>query len=95
MTASSRVGWAWQVRARSSDEPPNSIATAASAIIVPVVIDGSWELMRYRMKPVPFGVRVTCRVLPPVDQGAFPPKELVGVVEGRIRAALAEIRLSA
>ncbi len=33
--ASGRVGWAWQVRAMSSEEAPNSIASAASAIIVP------------------------------------------------------------
>ena len=29
-TASERVGWAWQVRAISSAEPPNSISTTAS-----------------------------------------------------------------
>jgi hypothetical protein len=34
-TASDIVGWAWQVRARSSAEPPNSISTAASWIISP------------------------------------------------------------
>src|SRR5262245_41969420 len=33
LTASVRVGWAWQVRARSSAEPENSMITAASAII--------------------------------------------------------------
>ena len=35
LMASERVGWAWQVRARSSAEPPNSISTAASWIISP------------------------------------------------------------
>src|SRR5438105_2376421 len=35
LTASVSVGWAWQVRAMSSDEAPNSIATAASAIMLP------------------------------------------------------------
>src|SRR5437868_220185 len=35
LTASDRVGWAWQVRARSSAEPPNSISTTASWIISP------------------------------------------------------------
>ena len=34
-TASFSVGCAWQVRAKSSAEPPNSISTAASAIMVP------------------------------------------------------------
>lgn len=36
-TASDMVGWAWQVRARSSDEPPNSIRTASSWIISPAL----------------------------------------------------------
>ena len=35
LTASDMVGWAWQVRARSSEEPPNSITTAASWISSP------------------------------------------------------------
>ncbi len=30
-----QVGWAWQVRAMSSEEAPNSIATAASPIMLP------------------------------------------------------------
>ena len=34
-TDSDMVGCAWQVRARSSAEPPNSISTAASWIISP------------------------------------------------------------
>ena len=34
-TASVSVGCAWQVRARSSADPPNSISTAASAIMLP------------------------------------------------------------
>ena len=35
LIASSSVGWGWQLRARSSEDAPNSIASAASAIIVP------------------------------------------------------------
>src|ERR1700683_1742065 len=34
LTASLTVGWAWQVRAMSSAEAPNSMAIAASAIMV-------------------------------------------------------------
>jgi len=34
LTVSVSMGWAWQVRARSSAELPNSMATAASAIIL-------------------------------------------------------------
>lgn len=64
------------------------IRAMPSARVVPVAIDGSWELLRHRLRPVPFGVRVTCRVLEPLEQGDFPLKELVGVVEERIRAAV-------
>jgi 1-acyl-sn-glycerol-3-phosphate acyltransferase len=69
--------------------------TAPSAVIVPVAIDGSWELMRYGMRPVPFGVRVKCTVLAPIAQGEFPIKELSGVIEGRIRAVVDAGRQSA
>ena len=48
------------------------IRTTPSAVIVPVVIDGSWELMRYRMRPVPFGVRVRCTMLAPIYQNEHP-----------------------
>ena len=68
------------------------IRATPSAVIVPVAIDGSWELMRYRMRPVPFGVRVRCNVLAPIHQEAHPLKELVVIVEERIRTAVAEGR---
>ena len=42
-TASDMVGWAWQVRARSSDEPPNSISTATSWIISPAPKPTMWR----------------------------------------------------
>lgn len=64
------------------------VRAAPSAIIVPVAIDGSWELLRYRMRPVPYGVRVTCKALAPVDAKEYSPKDLVGVVEKRIREEL-------
>ena len=64
------------------------IRTTPSAVIVPVAIDGSWELMRYRMRPVPFGVRVRCTVLAPVFQNEFPVKEIGRIAEQRIRASL-------
>lgn len=68
------------------------VRTTPSATIVPVAIDGSWELMRYGMRPVPFGVRVKCTVLPPIGPKEYPPNELAGVVEERIRAALSARR---
>jgi 1-acyl-sn-glycerol-3-phosphate acyltransferase len=71
------------------------LRAAPSATVVPVAIDGPWELMRYRMRPVPFGVRVKCTVLAPIGQGDYPAKELVGVVEERIRRAVTDGRSAA
>jgi 1-acyl-sn-glycerol-3-phosphate acyltransferase len=62
---------------------------APSATIVPVAIDGSWELMRYSMWPIPFGVRVKCTVLAPISRHEQSDKEVVRVVEDRIRGAMA------
>lgn len=65
------------------------VRATPSAAIIPVAIDGSWELMRYSVRPIPFGVRIRCTVLEPVDRTAYPAKELAGVAEKRIREALA------
>jgi 1-acyl-sn-glycerol-3-phosphate acyltransferase len=61
---------------------------APSATIVPVAIDGSWQLMRYGMRPVPFGVRVKCTVLAPISRHEQSAKAVVRVVEERIREAV-------
>ncbi len=59
-----------------------------SATIVPVSIDGSWELMRYRMRPIPFGVRVRCTVLAPIGQDEYHARDIAGIIENRIRESL-------
>jgi 1-acyl-sn-glycerol-3-phosphate acyltransferase len=61
---------------------------APSATIVPVAIDGSWRLMRYGMRPVPFGVQVKCTVLAPISRHEQSAKAVVRVVEDRIREAV-------
>jgi len=63
-----------------------------SATIVPVAIDGSWELMRYRMRPIPFGVRVKCMVLAPISPQEQSVKAVISVVEDRIRQAVIDNR---
>ena len=63
-----------------------------SALIVPVVIDGSWELVRYGCRPVPYGVRVTFKMLEPVEPSEWNLKELPGVLEERIRSELEALR---
>jgi 1-acyl-sn-glycerol-3-phosphate acyltransferase len=41
---------------------------APTLAVVPVAIDGSWELLRYRMRPVPFGTRVRVRLGAPIER---------------------------
>ena len=36
--------------------------------VVPATIDGSWELLRYKMRPVPFGTRVRIRFGDPITR---------------------------
>jgi len=64
------------------------VRACPSATIVPVAIDGSWELMRYRIRPIPFGVRVRFTVLEPIPPNEFPIKALAAITEDRIRKAL-------
>ncbi|NLF25235.1 MAG: 1-acyl-sn-glycerol-3-phosphate acyltransferase [Deltaproteobacteria bacterium] len=59
-----------------------------SALIVPTVIKGSWELARYGLAPIPFGVQLSCTVLAPISQDGRKPKELLELAESRIRAEL-------
>ena len=66
-----------------------------SATIVPVTIDGSWELMRSSMRPIPFGVRVRCTVLAPISQHEQSARSITRQVEERIREAVTEGRRSA
>jgi 1-acyl-sn-glycerol-3-phosphate acyltransferase len=61
---------------------------APSTLIVPVAIDGSWELARYGFVPIPFGVRVTCTILEPIPQEGRPAPQLIHLAEERVRAAL-------
>jgi 1-acyl-sn-glycerol-3-phosphate acyltransferase len=56
--------------------------------IVPVVVDGSWELVRYNLWPAPFGVKFSLTILPAVDPTGKTPEDVVRDVEAAIRAGL-------
>jgi 1-acyl-sn-glycerol-3-phosphate acyltransferase len=58
---------------------------APDALVVPVAISGSWELLRYNLLPIPYGVPVRLTVLSPIDSSASTPRELVREIERRIR----------
>jgi len=62
------------------------LAEAPTAPVIPVTIEGSWELMRYRFLPVPFGVRVTMRIHPALARTGDD-KALVEAIEGVIQGA--------
>lgn len=58
---------------------------APDAWIVPVTVFGNWEIERYRFRPMPFGLRCGCTILPP-----FPASE-VGDSEAVLKRARAAI----
>lgn len=60
------------------------------AQIIPIALDGSWELVRYNLFPVPFGRTVTFTVLPPVSPSEFQGKALVKECERAIRTSLGQ-----
>ncbi len=69
------------------------IAAAPSLPIIPTTIDGSWELLRYKLFPVPFGTRVRVRFSEPMERRpGEEPSELVERVREVIEGTLLEWR---
>lgn len=60
------------------------------ALIVPIVINGSWELLRYNFNPVPFGTQVSLTMLEPIEIAGRSARELSRKVEETIRNKLGE-----
>jgi 1-acyl-sn-glycerol-3-phosphate acyltransferase len=66
---------------------------APNTAVLPVAIDGSWQLLRYNLLPLPFGVRVRVWIAPPIDRQAGEDAEsLINRVEREIREKLREWR---
>jgi len=61
---------------------------APSAVVVPLVIDGNYELLKKRLYPMSCGVKVKYSVLDPIEPGTLTVEELVMKTENMIRAAL-------
>jgi 1-acyl-sn-glycerol-3-phosphate acyltransferase len=68
------------------------LRAAPTALVVPVAIQGSWELARHAFRPVPFGVRLRLTALAPIEPGKRKPSEVARLVEQRLRAALGGVR---
>lgn len=61
------------------------------AVIVPIALNGSWELLRYNFMPVPFGTHLSFEVLDPIETEGRDPRELVSESERVIADALGQI----
>ena len=47
--------------------------------VVPITVDGSWELLRFNLMPVPFGTRVRVKIGTPIERK--PDEDPVAVLE--------------
>ena len=65
------------------------IAAAEGLAVLPAAIDGSWELLRHRLRPVPFGTRVRVWLGEPLGrEGGESPEALLGRAEDAVQATL-------
>ena len=64
------------------------LKAAPSAVIVPMAIEGTFELTRRGLYPMAFGARIVYTVLAPIEPGTFTAEEAVLEAEKRIRAVL-------
>ena len=63
---------------------------APNALIVPVAIDGMWEVLKNNFLPVPYGVVVSFSVLDPIEPNSMTRDELTPTIQERIRLALGQ-----
>jgi 1-acyl-sn-glycerol-3-phosphate acyltransferase len=69
------------------------LRAAPNTAVLPVAIDGSWQLLRHNLMPVPFGVRVRVWMAAPIDrQPGEDAEALMNRVERQIRDQLEEWR---
>lgn len=64
------------------------LQSAPSAVVVPLVIDGNYELLKKGLYPMSFGVKIKYTVLDSIEPGATTVEELVMTTENMIRTAL-------
>lgn len=64
------------------------LKVAPSAVVVPLVIDGNYELMKNGLYPMSFGVNIKYTVLDPFEPGTITAEELVMKAENLIRTAM-------
>ncbi|MCU0392844.1 MAG: 1-acyl-sn-glycerol-3-phosphate acyltransferase [Thermoflexibacter sp.] len=60
------------------------------ATIVPVAIDGAWQLMRYNAAPIPFGIHIKANILPPISRQGKTHEQVISEAETAIRQVLGQ-----
>jgi 1-acyl-sn-glycerol-3-phosphate acyltransferase len=60
--------------------------------VVPMAIDGAWQLLRHNMKPVPFGTHVRVRFGDPIPRSPGDSEAVIATAERFIAGTLAEWR---
>ena len=66
------------------------LETAPTALIVPVAIDGMWEVLRHNFLPIPYGAKVSFSVLEPIEPNSMPYEDLTRTIQARICQALGQ-----
>ncbi len=66
------------------------LRSAPSAVIVPVAIEGAWEMMRYNGMPIPFGMKISATVLPIISRDGKTPEQILQEAEATIRQHLGQ-----
>jgi 1-acyl-sn-glycerol-3-phosphate acyltransferase len=69
--------------------------TAPSALIVPVAIEGSWELVKHGLLPMPVGVSIKFTVLEPLERNGDTGAEVLLKAEQSIRSYIGQPNISA
>ena len=70
------------------------LSAADKLPVVPVVIDGSWKLLRHNLRPIPYGTTVRLRLGDPIPRTPDDSGVMVEKSETWIRDTLAEWRLT-
>ncbi len=58
-----------------------------SALVVPMLVEGPWEIYKYGMRPIPAWPLVSIKVLEPIEPGGLSAIELTNLVQSKIQAA--------
>lgn len=56
------------------------------ATVVPVALEDFWHIEKYGLRPVPFGRKIKCTILPPIDRSKYNNNEVIALLEEQIKA---------